>query len=1350
MQKQFGNYLILEEIARGGMGIVYRAQDIRSKKIVALKVLLSGFSAGSTEIKRFYREAELTAQLNHPNIVKVLDIGEQGGYHYFCMDYIEGTTMSRLIEEKSPLRNLVVIIIKIAKALYTAHQKKVIHRDIKPSNILLNIEGEPYLTDFGLAKSLDKSTMTQSGTVMGTPFYMSPEQVKGQKVNFLSDIYSLGVILYQCITGNLPFQAQVLSELYRKILEEEPFAPRQSNPKITPFLEQICLKAMEKEQKYRYQNAMLMAKDLERYLKPRSRDNKLSSSVSWYPLVRKYRKKFPAILGIILFFIAGSFLIYRHLEKNRVVQPNSLALEKEIHKIKNHVQEGKKFMEKKEWALCLDSFSKAIEENPCLENYYYRANAALEAGFLEQAKKDIDRVSSLLIPSFAIRYQSLLARMFLLERKFYLAYQEYTKILQNYFADDPLVYLYAGQAAYHTGDYPKAKEYLTRVLEEKPSFRTEALFYRGLAYRKSQEPKKAMEDLLQVVDAEHAELALAQGNLAILCLEKQDYEQAKKWLVLAEKSHSLAIVSEGWAQYYYYQKDYSRALKEIDQCIYLLPWDPSYHHWKGKILYKLYQYDLAEKSFIRALELDPKNLQPLVDLLYCICDRGTLENFWYTSLVFNSYMAQFAMSDETIDLFQDQLDTLNATYQDLAYQERQQQQIISSKNDYRHFLSLLTKNASGDIHNFAAAGLGNFYRNESAQKEILDYLKEIKKSPSKNKEAISRIEKVLENWEQKKREEEKNTLKQMAVRLIIGRDVETLEALDKLGPKAAEMFLEIVCEEKEDILMRFLSCKVLTLWAKPSVIQQIQKYSLSRENEKLAFLCTISLKASHFPVEENIIHKALKFQDSFLRSQAVQALPESEWETVLNFLKDPEERVQIYAAGKLIDKAPEKALPVLLQGSKSKNLLIRMYCCSKLWPARNPFVGVTAPKVTKPPQYIYALREGLKDNHHSMRIMAASRIAAYHIEELAEDVLPMMGDSNLMVRYQAITTLAWLGKERQKIFSIFFDSKMPVLLRSAAIPLMLRHNDLTGVQKLDSLLQEENPYVGIFALLLIGYMGQGMGTIIVYPYMDHPKVEIRTAAICGMIAFGKSSLIKKLTSLVEEKEPKVSKAASAALTRILLRYKPTSIASIQSTLTRSPQTRQGAAFGYYFDVVNEIYCHVFNFYLGIASTDRYNIFRHKNLIQYFSQEYLIVKYKELIKPEKKRQTFLNQLSHAISLDPTARYYYYRAILYQTQGLVQEALQDIKKALFENDKEEEYWILYTQLLMQDKQYTKALDALKTVLSLYPRSAKAWQTQGDIFYHQEKYYEAFLSYVHLYCIDPRNQYALNQMEKCKQKK
>ncbi len=1349
MQKQFGNYLILEEIARGGMGIVYRAQDIKSKKIVALKVLLSGFSAGSTEIKRFYREAQLTAELSHPNIVKVLDIGEEGGYHYFCMDYIEGTTMSRLIEEKSPLRNLLTVLVKIAKALHSAHQKKIIHRDIKPSNILLNIEGEPYLTDFGLAKSLDKSTMTQSGTVMGTPFYMSPEQVKGQKVQFFADIYSLGVILYQCLTGHLPFQAQVLSELYRKILDEEPIPPRQSNSKITPFLEEICLKAMEKDTRYRYQNALIMAKDLERYLKPRARDHKVSSSVSWYPFVRKYRKKFlPLMLSIVCFFTLAGFLVYRHFEKRHDPLISNKALEKEIHKIKNHIQEGKAFMEKKEWALCLDSFSKAIEENPCLENYYYRANASLEAGFLEQAKKDIEKIASLLTPSFSLRYKALIARMALLERKFYLAYQEYTKILQNH-PDDPFLYLYAGEAAYHTADYPKAKEYLTRALEEKSSLSLQALFYRGLTHKKCQEYKKAMEDLLLVVDSEHPEVAVAQANLALLYLENQELQQAKRWLVLAEKSQSLPLVSEGWAKYYYYQNDFSRALKEIDQCIYLLPWEPVYHHWKGKILYKLSQYDLAEKSFIRALELDPKNLQPLVELLYCICDRGTLENFWYTSLVFNSYMVQFAMSDEIIDLFQDQLDTLNTAYQNLTYQEKQQQHLAANTSDYKHYLSLLTKNVSSDIHQLAAAGLSNFYRHEGIKKEIMQYLDEARRNVGKNKETIERLEKVIESWEKKKLEDAKNNLKQMAVRLIVGRDVETLESLDQLSEKAGQLFLEILCDNQEDILMRFLVCKVLTHWAKPALIQKIQQFSISAPEENLSFLCTLCLKEAYFPIDQKILSKALHSKNSFIRSQAVKALPEKDWELLLGFLKDPEERVQIYTAGKILDKVPEKALPVLLQGSKSKNLLIRMYSCGKLWPARNPFLEAKAPRVTKPPQYIYALREGLKDSHHAMRILAASRIAAYQVEELGDELIPMIDDTHMMVRYQAISTLAWLGKERKRIFSIFFDTKMPVLLRSAAIPLMLRHQDLTGVQNLDSLLKEEDPYVGIFALLLVGYMGQGMGTIIVYPYLEHPKAEIRTAAICGMIAFGRSSLINKLTNLAKDPDSRVSKAASAALTRILLKYRTSTISSYKNILERDTATKQGAAFGYYFDVVNEIYCQVFNFYLGIASTDKYNIFRHKNLIQYFSYEYLLVKYRELMKNEKKRESYLIHLNHTIELDPTARYYYNRAILYQTAGRLKESIQDIKQALLENDKEEQYWVLYAELLAQDNQTAQAFEVLKTLIKLYPRCPKAWHIQGDIYYSQARYKEALYSYIHLYCIDPRNEYASAQMAKCSSK-
>ena len=267
--KKFSSYEIIEEIARGGMGIVYKARQLNLNRIVALKVLLTGGVATPTEIKRFRQEAEIAGSLQHPYIVSIYEVGEYNHYHYFTMDYIPGDTLKVHIKKHSRKKNLFKILVKISEALQYAHDHNVIHRDIKPSNIIVTPEWEPKLTDFGLAKRInEKSDIPEEGHTLGTPFYLSPEQARGDKnIDGRTDIYSMGVILYEILTGQVPFRSNTLMELYNRIMNEDPLPPRRINKRIDKNISTICLKAMSKEPEERYQTAQELADDLSRYLK---------------------------------------------------------------------------------------------------------------------------------------------------------------------------------------------------------------------------------------------------------------------------------------------------------------------------------------------------------------------------------------------------------------------------------------------------------------------------------------------------------------------------------------------------------------------------------------------------------------------------------------------------------------------------------------------------------------------------------------------------------------------------------------------------------------------------------------------------------------------------------------------------------------------------------------------------------------------------------------------------------------------------------------------------------------------------------------------------------------------------
>jgi WD40 repeat protein/tRNA A-37 threonylcarbamoyl transferase component Bud32 len=269
--KYFGDYEILSEIARGGMGVVYKARQSKLNRIVAVKMILSGELASQEAISRFFTEAQAAATLDHPGIVPVYEIGDHEGKHYFTMGYIEGKSLAEKVSQGPlPPKEAAEMTRKIAEAIAYAHSKGVIHRDLKPANVLLDANGEPKVSDFGLARKIEQdSGLTRTGAVMGTPSYMPPEQAAGKtsQVGPLSDVYSLGAILYCLLTGRPPFQAANPLDTMMQVIEKEPVSVQTLNSGVPKDLETICHKCLQKDPTKRYGSAQQLAEDLQRWLK---------------------------------------------------------------------------------------------------------------------------------------------------------------------------------------------------------------------------------------------------------------------------------------------------------------------------------------------------------------------------------------------------------------------------------------------------------------------------------------------------------------------------------------------------------------------------------------------------------------------------------------------------------------------------------------------------------------------------------------------------------------------------------------------------------------------------------------------------------------------------------------------------------------------------------------------------------------------------------------------------------------------------------------------------------------------------------------------------------------------------
>ena len=317
-RRRVNSYDIIEEISRGSFGVVYKARQQGLDRVVALKVLLAGQHASAEAVARFHREAKAVARLKHPNIVPIYDIGTHDGHHYFAMEFVEGSALSALITlEKISISQALATAESLADAFHSAHNAGVIHRDIKPSNILIDKQGQPHITDFGLAKQVDLDTKyTMSGTTLGTPAYMPPEQARGEidKIDARSDVYAIGAVLYEMLTGKTPFAGRSLLEVVVAVISEPVRPPRQLNPRIHRDIQTIVLKCLEKDPRLRYASAAELRDDLRRF---RSGEAIRAKPAGFLRLGARFVRRQSVLIGMIAVVLFALGFSYARVQKSK-------------------------------------------------------------------------------------------------------------------------------------------------------------------------------------------------------------------------------------------------------------------------------------------------------------------------------------------------------------------------------------------------------------------------------------------------------------------------------------------------------------------------------------------------------------------------------------------------------------------------------------------------------------------------------------------------------------------------------------------------------------------------------------------------------------------------------------------------------------------------------------------------------------------------------------------------------------------------------------------------------------------------------------------------------------------------
>src|SRR5581483_2517983 len=313
-----GDYELIEEIARGGMGKVYRARQLSLNREVAVKVMLHGAFSSAEDVDRFRAEASAAATLKHPGITAIHEVGEIEGQHYFSMDLIAGRDLGMIARDGPlPVRQAAEVLSQIADAVQHAHDHGVLHRDLKPSNIILDLRGQAHVTDFGLARCANaENNLTQSGTMLGTPGYISPEQAAAKRgIGPATDIYSLGAVLYHLLTGRAPFVGETPSAILRQVEECDPVAPGSLNPATPKDLETICLKCLQKDPGRRYATATELREDLGRFLRHEPIHARQTSALEQ---ARRWCRRRPALaaalagIALLLIVISASSTVSAH------------------------------------------------------------------------------------------------------------------------------------------------------------------------------------------------------------------------------------------------------------------------------------------------------------------------------------------------------------------------------------------------------------------------------------------------------------------------------------------------------------------------------------------------------------------------------------------------------------------------------------------------------------------------------------------------------------------------------------------------------------------------------------------------------------------------------------------------------------------------------------------------------------------------------------------------------------------------------------------------------------------------------------------------------------------------------